>query len=587
MKKIVKIWDYLKQPSNSIPVLLVIVVAFIPLVLRLHVEDKSIYSTAYREFLYTNFRFDIFHYYKGVVLILVSFLLLLSIIVKKKLKLQRWNILLVIICFFVLFSSILSPYKGYTIMGGSKSFQGVFVWLSYLFLIFAASQVKELKHFKLIAYTAIVTGVILGVFGIFQLIGFDLRFYLEGLIYHSGYKMKVSNKFIGLTNSLSFNTNYYGVFMLLLTILSSTLFFYFQKRKWEVISLVAYLFIFSNLVGSYSRASNYTYFVCVLIIFFLLRNKGKQFFKKAGVYVVLSVLVFFIVSSFLNRTNKLINPNVMGAKFSGTSLKDIKVTDSLMAIFPYENKPLYIGVSKRGGLNFAADKSFKNVLKVTKGDTLTFKNTAYKHYKFYFSKTNYYNPINLVYDNAFTIPIVVDKGGFYVYVKGKLRPFINPEKWEYFHKNNRIVSSRGMIWALSGPILKKTMVLGYGADAFPLAYPNEDYVSRIKTYGNITNSYVAASHSLYFQIGIEFGVIALLLFIVLVGWYLLSSIKTLVKSSFDHWMHYFNMACFLMVLSFMITGLTNSSVLSSSTNFWVFLGLGFAVNNYLREKSIS
>jgi len=151
------------------------------------------------------------------------------------------------------------------------------------------------------------------------------------------------------------------------------------------------------------------------------------------------------------------------------------------------------------------------------------------------------------------------------------------------NKKNGLFTGRGMLWALTIPIMKNTIFLGYGADTFPLLFPNYDYISKHKTrlFG-----YCAASHSLYTQLGLEFGIIALTIFIIAALIYLIESLILLLKIDFTSYIHFISLGCFFSIFSFLLTSVFYSSMLSSSPPFWILMGIGIA-SNYKIKNNIS
>lgn len=575
--------DFFKNLDKIILILLCVILGVLPFIVRLHFDTNGIQSSNIYELLpKSKFYYDFFHYYKAIALILISFIILCLSLRQKHNYYHKSFFLLFLFTFLVLFSSLITPYLSYAFMGGLESYQGVFVWISYTIIFFAASQIQKLNYLKILVVVALISSFLLGLIGIVQYLGFDIRFALQEIIMHSGNTLTPIEQKRSII-SLFYNINYYGVFTLIFSILSVLLFLHSTTKLSKVVSILVYVVIYFNLVGSNSRAGNISYLLSFLILtFILLRSNRKKFLKKIVFVSGLSVLVYFSYVTTTNSEGKMVNIDLGVAKYS--SLKDIKVKDSIMCIQPHTLKPLYIKATKLGQLNFFTDKNMSNKLTFLQSDTIKFADLDYNHYSFNIGKSNDFNVLQLNYDKSLSIPIVVKNQKFHLLIKDQLKPFYSADKWEFFNYYNKFASGRGAIWSLSAPLLKESLFYGYGADCFSLAYPNKDYVAAMKTFGTKSTYHLKAAHSLYFQIGIEFGVLALVSFLLFCFWYLWNTIKILVSLSFIDTLDFICLGSFSVVFAFLFSGITNSAMITTFPVFWIFLGVGFAVNRLLKLR---
>ena len=146
-----------------------------------------------------------------------------------------------------------------------------------------------------------------------------------------------------------------------------------------------------------------------------------------------------------------------------------------------------------------------------------------------------------------------------------------------FNDYEKILSKRGYIWSVSIPLLKKHIVLGSGADTFVATFPQQDYLRLWR------NGYAAQlmskPHSLYLQVGVQDGVIALLGMLSFFVLYLLQSVRLYINSRFESFYEQAGVAVMLAVLGFAVMGISNDSSTTVSPIFWAIAGLGVFLNS--------
>lgn len=148
---------------------------------------------------------------------------------------------------------------------------------------------------------------------------------------------------------------------------------------------------------------------------------------------------------------------------------------------------------------------------------------------------------------------------------------------------------RGYIWSRALPLLKDTFFIGHGADTFIIYFPQYDYVGRynIGYYYQYENIVVDKAHNMFLATGINTGVLSLIAFLVMFGYYIVQSFPIYKKASYDSYLHYVGSGIFLGVCGFLTAGLVNDSNVGVMPLFYGLLGTGIAINYILlnaREK---
>jgi hypothetical protein len=140
----------------------------------------------------------------------------------------------------------------------------------------------------------------------------------------------------------------------------------------------------------------------------------------------------------------------------------------------------------------------------------------------------------------------------------------------------KIFSGRGYIWSRTIPLLKDHIFLGSGPDTFLLEFPQEDYVMMRKN--GYENAVMTKPHSMYLQIGVQTGVLSLVCILVFYIWYAVQSIKLYAFRKLGTQVEAFGMAAFIGSIGYMISGISNDSMVVTAPVFWGMIGLGVAAN---------
>lgn len=585
---ITKLTAFFQKRANWNFLLLALVVGGLPFVLRLHIEKRLPESWEFKAFPYPKGNFDIFHYYKGIVLIILTFGIVVTGNFKKNILSRKYQIAMIILVFLILLSSVFSEFRGYSFLGGAESYQGVLVWFCYIFLIWMASSLSTFSQYIRLMYIALFAGVVLSVIGILQFFRFDIREAFEGLIFHTGIRMKISENIGRIVYSLSYNANYYGVLMLSNCLIAIHLIFITTKKRKYYLLFSAYFLMYFNLITTYSRTANFTYLLLLIVTLVLVLIKSKEKIKTrlSAVILAMTILMYLTIGYLIEGNNSL---RYIVSGYAGSSLlQKLEVTDTnKLKVVSFDRPEMTIELNAGKKLGFLNNLNKSMVVSKLEGDTLGFVDKRYDFLKFYFSAENQFKIFNLIYDDKVSFPLVIDKKGYYIFDRNKIYPIYDAPKVPWLNRRNSFISGRGILWSQSLPLLKDYLLIGAGADCFPLAYPNNDLVSRIKTFGDLRNSYCTSSHSFFIQIAVEFGVLALFVFLGLLFFYAFESIKLLSTFSFKKTEHFVCLCCFTVVVGYSLAGLLNAAMLSSIINFWVFLGIGIGVNAKIKHQSIN
>ena len=185
-----------------------------------------------------------------------------------------------------------------------------------------------------------------------------------------------------------------------------------------------------------------------------------------------------------------------------------------------------------------------------------------------------------LYKGSCPLTFTVDDRGFrYQKVSGQPYDIGQPVESFGFAGKETFFSSRGYIWSRSIPLLKHTLLLGHGPDTYLIYFPQHDALGKF-LYLYDQNMLVDKPHNIYLQMGINFGLVSLLLFLLFWGTCLIKSYRQYNGVKDLSVAETVGMACMVAVIGYLVSGLVYDSNVSVSPVFWGLLGLGIACNNF-------
>lgn len=587
-------------------------ILFIVMILPLIVHLKIIPLTgaSYEFWTGTKDNLDFFSYYKGLWLLIAAAFALLIYVVKLfqgngnlvKKDLIMYYLAAGVYLLFVIGSTIFSSYQSIATTGYPDRYEGVYILVAYIFVFFITSSlISTEKHIKVILGSLITGAAIIGVIGLFQYLGYDI--WKSDL----GKNLMLPSQYANMADKLQFqfakhtiyatlyHTDYVGSYMAMLFPLSFTL-LVLVKNKWFKL-LMAFITVLMaiNWLGCNSRAGMVGG-VLAFVVFLISINKivithWKYF--AAGIFVSMAIFVGLNyishgylglrVTSLIVDAKSIISSNENAQVESASiPLRDIKiigtqgtvVTTTETLSFIYNNDQLTF---EDGSKNFL-DSSFDN-----KSGKISLKDPRYKDYTLLAGKMG--NNIVLKLDKG-DIKLLFNlkqEGISLLDNMGKVIELKPVEAWG-FNGHERLGSSRGYIWSRSLPLLKNTMVFGYGPDTFAAYFPQNDIMGKMYAYYGDMWQLVDKPHNLYLQIALNSGVISLLAILMLFGLYIIKSLRIYIKNSYTDLLSQIGVSIFVAVVGYLGAAFFNDSVISVAPFFWVLLGMGVGINHMISTR---
>lgn len=596
-KQMTNVKSELRETSKSKILLypLLIVIAIIPLIVHqkaypTHLEQYSWYS-------YAETAYDFFLYYKSVWLVIMAALMLVILCWKmaKEKEYRKLPIFMIptgIYGLFIIISMIFTKDKAISLHGIVDQFEPGTILLGYLiFMYYAYLIVNTENDVKFLMKVWVISIAVLCILGLLQVLGHDFFATDFGKKLISTGESWKNLEFSFGENRIYltlYNPNYVGLYATLALPVLGTLLLFAKNIKWKVIYAILMVGMMICIVGSQSKTAFGSLAVVVIFAVIFFRKLIKQYWKFLIPIVIGIGIVFFVFDASIGHeyTNS-IKSAINTFTNKDTSSPIVTRVDTLKdeIVINYMKNPLHISYTRDGD-------SFSIVVKDGTGavlDTIqdefgiVIQDDRFQgvHLKPVYSQDMYM--LRFSTDSGitwyFSNEIGEDKEGYYFYTPyGKWDKVNNPE---VFEMKESLFSGRGYIWSRTIPMLKNYIIKGSGPDTYALVFPQDDYVG-LENNG-FKGSIVTKPHNLFLQIGVQTGVISLIAFLALYLIYFVQSIRVYIKNKFESYSAQIGVGIFLATIGYMIGGITNDSTITVSPIFWILLGIGFAMNEKIKE----
>lgn len=565
---------------------IIVTIALIPLIvlakeIPTHLEQFSWYS-------YESTTLDCFLYYKQAFLLITGSIMLFLLVFFFYKKRQEFHFkpifwFLAIYAFMAVLSTLFSDHRINTLTGIPDQLESIFIMLVYFILCFYSYQFVRSEHdIRRILSPLMISIAYLCILGITQMIGHDI---LSSSFGSKIITSPVANQYnislnFGKTVFLTlFNPNYVGIYCVLILPLLFMLLLYSSNWKQRLLYIVLIIGLVSCLIGSGSQTGMIT--ICISILFLLLLNRHLLYqYKKVTIPLLIVVLLAGIGFTFkVNLAQRIANLTHSDVV---PHLDQVETKEDCVTI-TYDNEPLNISfeTDQVSTFNFNfTDSKGEPVNYVSSQDYsgLTIEDSRYPQYVIQPALFNNIYSFQVTIDgNDWFFTNISDDGSYYyINCYGKMLK-VNQDSPSALPENfNSFASGRGYIWSKSIPLLKEHLFLGSGADTFVFEFPNDDYV------GMITNGFnkqiMTKPHSMYLQIGMQTGMLSLLAFIIFYLCYFIKSLKLYLKGPLNTYTKQIGAAILVSTFGYMFSGLMNDSTITVTPIYWVFLGIGLAMN---------
>lgn len=599
---------YLGALVTMLPV--VLAVALVPLIMGQYENSNGLMKYAW--FNGGAVDYDFFLGWKSVLLSLLAFVMAGCVIrrlVKEKKKAPFVKVFLPLFGYglLVFLSACASVNKTFSFSGSFEQFESVWVLLSYVLIayyvfLFAKSETE----LQVVADAVCFCGTVVSLLGVLQALGLDLFFagWFQRLITSKDVLEQMGGQLPSTVTenyavSTLYNSNYVGVFgSFMIPFLAMLLLF--EKNKWRRIwHGVNVILVMGVLLFSRSRAGLIAVVaaLCVAVVF-AFHKVIKWWFLTIPAVNLLVVLVLLVnayndniiferLQNIFAKDPVTVTEEVAedGSVIRNTGLTEMYTTKNGV-VFTYNEEQkkvaLYDDGKAFGFYTVEEDGTEKGLLANEDATEFSFEEPALADVKV----------LPVYVGEEFGFKIKADGEWVFLYNEAKKKyQYVNRFQKEGdmvmaeafgFAEHQRTFSGRGYIWSRTIPLLKERIFLGSGPDTFVLEYPQNDYLMMQKN--GFGGQIMTKPHSWYLQVGVQTGVLSLLCLLVFYGWYAICSMRLYAFRKLKTQTEAFGIAAFIGSIGFMISGISNDSMVVTSPVFWGVMGIGLTAN-YMVKKN--
>ncbi len=559
----------------------------------------------------TSATYDFFLVYKGIALESVCALLAVYIFFKVLIfnegflnkPEKKYVFALGLYLAFAILSTVFADAKerNMAILGGYEQWEGIIILLAYVVLCFMAMVlIGDVKSISMGMWGLVAACFLVSIIGAGQALGLDffktdigkgmLNFFLDQKLDFS-FNFEANRSYATL-----YNPNYIGPFVALLlpvTLLN------LEIKKWikDIILLITSVLAVVMLIGSGSAVG----YMAVAVEMLICVVFAAMFYKRRVVIPVVVLVLAVGAAGYFSGAlsyvgNKLANPVA-----NNFTIKEMYVEGDALHITTKDDKScsLRFDVGETE-LKITSDDP---AVKATKdGDYYVLNLEGFEDVKF----KNVSDEYTVGYDKAMEIS-TPSTGHTYKFVFPEDEAESADDKLLYynvydkadklekiptfgFEDRQHFGSRRGYIWSRTMPLLKTHLLLGSGPNTFVYDFPNNDYVGLENV--NYTGSVVTKPHNLYLQIFTQTGLPSLVGFLLLVIFYIVDTFR--IAKRFTEEIAENAPSCVRImklgisicigIMGYLFTGLANDSTVAVAPVFWFMIGLGVAVNAWLKRK---
>lgn len=594
--------------------LIVLILAFVPLIVSakkysVGLSDQLWFSSA-------DTSYDFFLYWKSQALLLLCGILSLYAALKMTISKKemmasvdnRYLIPLGVYFLMSLLSTVLSQHKRMAVWGGYEQWEGMLTLGAYVvILFFSCCLILGQTEIRILMYGLLAGVFILSLLGARQFLGYDFFRTTAGkavMNFMSDEKLNFTFNFApGRVYATLYNPNYVGSYVaLMLPVILSMI--SLRKRIDAVLrSLLAAataVFLVMMLLGSES-VTGFIGLGAVLLLFTILMitkiKKHPRIFASVAVLCILAVTgaVFYNRSIFEYGWNKIMHPTP-----NHFVVKSMVSRGGALEICTAEDDMLRLTVDVKDGTYTykAEDEKGSPVESVKDGEGKSVKFLDQRFDKIQIQETSV--EAEGEEQDAFVVntpsvgksyTVAVGTSSYQNGLSQKIYRIYNPFKKldrlreipaAGFEDKLHFASRRGYIWSRTFPLLSKHLLLGSGPNTFVYEFPNDDYVG-MKNVG-YDGSTVTKPHNMFMQIFVQTGLLSLLAFLALYGFYFAECMKLYWKRMEYGWMERFGAGLCLGTFGYLVTGLANDSTVAVAPLYWCLLGAGIAVNRRVAKE---
>lgn len=525
---------------------------------------------------------DFFLYYKVVFFQLSVIILFVSTIVYKlrkgwRFKWDMFTSLLFSLLLIIVTSFLFSKYKYTAFWGYPERYDGTITWICYILLSYSVYLVVEdFSDVQFLLKSYVFSVAIVCIIGVFQFLGVDFFQSEFGKMLYLGNNYSSLADFIyirfpkGVVYSTLYNPNYVGTMIAIslpilinFLIISSTKVLKVFYAGIIIVNVVA-------LIGSKSTGGLIATVTVSIIYIGYYFIKGRNYKKKKTLFFLvvsigLCVIILYGMPTFERQFQKI--SMVFQKDDLPVFFEEIQIEDSKLTVTSIDNDHISME-HDNGSLNIYNESGLLMDATLQDDGNYVVDNSSMPKWNVQYLVDVHkvkigYKPEGEKWPQTIILSLVED--GYSIFGPKLTNENITPVNAQIF-RNERSFSKRGFIWNRSLPLVKERILTGYGADVFPLIFPQNDILGKISIQMPI-ETVVDKPHSYFVGVVMNFGIFAILIQMFMMIFPLLKRRASVIYM--------------MPIIGFLISGIVNDSLVFLTYMFFVLYALHFKhmVNN--------
>lgn len=571
----------------------IIAAGIIPLIMRTYTYNSHL--SDYEWFPSDGTVVDVFLAYKSFAIITVAILMAIGLIYKaydhEKLPVNKLFYALFAYGVMVLISGLASKWKGFAFGGSYEMFESVIVILCYI--MFAYYTFIEVQNQTTVLTLLKWSGIfilILMLIGVFQGFGADLfaTNFGKALFATPSFWGHFDNLVIrmpkGTSYSTLYNPNFFSLYLALILPVAVAAFFAVKNKKARILSGAIIVCSVILLITDISITGVLCLVISGIITLLVVLSKNKKPFIVGCSILAAVIVIGLVMTAAVPAVHTKVQTmlNAVPTPLTAGQLKDIETNKDNVTLDMKDGSKYAItfDFDENNQINVTAEDSNGNPLNAVwngasfdvsdaEGNVITSVSPK--------STEDGQNYADFVIDTREFWFIKTDNGYNYITGTGKVVKLDNNIKSANVFTED-FFSNRGIIWNRTLPLLPKHIILGSGSNTFLMVYPQNNYVMKSLLIESETTSIDVKPHNLYLQQWVENGLIALILYLIVVIGYLAQTASQIRRHDLKDTLTILQIGVFAGILAHMAAGVANDSNVCTSPVMWTLLGLGFAIN---------
>ncbi len=485
---------------------------------------------------------------------------------------------LIVCAVFITISAVVAENKQLAFEGMPGQFENVWVLLGYLlFTVFSYWYFREVEKKNVIKNVFIGSALLIGLVCLLQLLGKDPFIFL--------FSKENARVAVEGVYGTFFNPNYLGSYVVLaMPVLIAIMIIQREKRGTLIPVIIAIALLGIGLIGSKTSGGYIASFAVVLFAVFFggckkLRISAKKLMITLEIVMLVGLAGITVFLVHAGKTERYLYEPLTAIYTNDENIEIHRNGYKFYISTYYTDTEFYL---------ICTDENGNEIEPIVSEDAYTFEDEKYELFSikpYVFAELNNIIGFELTYGyTSWYFTNDTDDGTYYhITNSGQLAKETAETASEgyLFNRVPKFMSGRGYIWSRCIPMLKETLLIGYGPDSFASAFPNEDYVAAFR--GGFVNTFITKPHNMYLQMAIQTGLPSLLAFLVFYLSYFVKSIKLYLQASFKEKETCVGFGIFLGTIGYMVIGIVNDSNLTVAPFFWCMLGIGWAMNQSIEK----